>query len=179
MVPGTIDNRDSACDQIGCKATIVVDYGITTAVHKDVESRAPGPAPSDAAKANQTFFAVGPPRPEVAVLIDAATGDCNALDPPPCPPGLPYPKPRDAPIRFRAEVMEPGGDFDQTGFELPAAPQIAPANSGQGELFGDEFSHSDAPEGEPVFWSASGGQAFRDDDFVQADAAERAWRLAA
>gem|GEM_PF-3841186 len=42
-------------------------------------------------------FAVGPPRPEVAVLIDAATGDCHALDPPDFPPGLPYPQPRDEP----------------------------------------------------------------------------------
>jgi len=33
------------------------------------------------------------------------------LDPPDFPPGLPYPKPRDEPIRFRAEVMEPGEDF--------------------------------------------------------------------
>ncbi|MFM7749410.1 MAG: hypothetical protein ACKPB0_03215, partial [Opitutaceae bacterium] len=117
-------------------------------------------------------FAVGPPRPEVAVLIDAATGDCHALDPPDFPPGLPYPKPRDEPIRFRAEVMEPGEDFDQTGFELPAAPQVAPADSGQGELFGEEFSQPDANDGEPVFWSAGSAQASPDDDFVQADAAE-------
>jgi hypothetical protein len=68
--------------------------------------------------------------------------------------------------------MEPGESFDQTGFELPAAPQIAPADSSQGELFGDEFSQPDAADGEPVFWNASGGQAFPHDDFVQADAAE-------
>lgn len=75
------------------------------------------------------------------------------------------------PIRFRAEVMEPGEDFDQTGFELPLPPQVALANSGQGELFGDDYSLPDSADGEPVFWSASGGQASPDDDCVQADAA--------
>jgi hypothetical protein len=52
-------------------------------------------------------------------LIDAATGDCHALDPPDFPPGLPYPQPRNEPIRFRAEVMEPGEDFDQTASSCP------------------------------------------------------------
>jgi hypothetical protein len=96
-------------------------------------------------------FAVGPPRPEVAVLIDAATGDCHALDPPDFPSGLPYPQPRDEPSRFHAEVMEPGESFDQTGFEQPAAPQVAPADAGQGELFGDDYSQPDSIDGEPVF----------------------------
>jgi hypothetical protein len=82
----------------------------------------------------------------------------------------PYPHPRDEPIRFRAEVMEPGEDFDQTGFELPAAPQVAPADSGQGELFGDDYSQPDSADREPVFWSASGGQDFPADDCVQPDA---------
>ena len=117
-------------------------------------------------------FAVGPPRPEVAVLIDAATGDCHALDPPDFPPGLPYPQPRDEPIRFRAEVMEPGESFDQTGFELPLPPQVALVDSGQGELFGDDYSQPDANDGEPVFWSAGIAQASPDDNFVQADVAE-------
>ena len=117
-------------------------------------------------------FAVGPPRPEVAVLINAATGDCHAVDPPGFPPTLPYPRPRDEPIRFRAEVMEPGEDFDQIGFELPLPPQVAPADAGQGELFGDDYSQPDSSDGEPVFWGASGGQASPDDDFVQADAAD-------
>jgi hypothetical protein len=64
-------------------------------------------------------IALGPLRPEVAVLVDAASGELHALDPPDLSPGLRYPQPRDEPIRFRAEVMEPGEDFDQTGFELP------------------------------------------------------------
>jgi hypothetical protein len=90
------------------------------------------------ARPHERSFALGPPRPEVAVLIDAATSEWRALDPPRFPPGLPYPQPRDEPIRFRAEVMEPGEDFDQTGFELPPAPQLAPADAGQGELSGDD-----------------------------------------
>lgn len=65
------------------------------------------------------------------------------------------------PIRFRAEAMEPGEDFDHTGFELPLPPQVALANSGQGELFGDDYSLPDSADGEPVFWSASGGQVTR------------------
>lgn len=48
--------------------------------------------------------------------------------------------------------MAPGESFDQTGFELPLPPQVAPADTGQGELFGDEFSQPDANDGEPVFW---------------------------
>lgn len=75
---------------------------------------------------------------EDAVLIDAATGDFHALDPPDFPSGLPYPQTRDDPIRFRAEVMEPGESFDQTGFALPPPPQVTPADAGQGELSGDE-----------------------------------------
>jgi len=68
--------------------------------------------------------------------------------------------------------MEPGEDFDQTGFELPPAPRVASADAGQGELFGDAYFQPDAADGEPVFWSAGSGQASPDDDFVQADAAE-------
>jgi hypothetical protein len=126
--------------------------------------------PLGLARPHERPFALGPPRPEVAVLVDAASGELHALDPPGFPPGLPYPQPRDEPIRFRAEVMAPGEDFDQTGFELPPPPQIAPADAGQGELFGDDYAQPDAAEGEPVFWSASGGQNYPDDDFVQADA---------
>jgi hypothetical protein len=78
--------------------------------------------PLGLARPHERPFALGPPRPEVAVLIDAATGDCHALDPPDFPPGLPYPHIRHEPIRFRAEVMEPGEDFDQNGFRTaPAA----------------------------------------------------------
>ena len=113
-----------------------------------------------------------PPRPEVAVLVDAASGELHALDPPDLPPGLPYPQPRDEPIRFRAEVMDVGEDFDQTGFELPPPPQVAPADTEQGELFGDAYFQPDSADDEPVFWCAGSGQASPDDDFVQADAAE-------
>ena len=126
-------------------------------------------APLGLARPHERPFALGPPRPEVAVRIDAATGDCHALDPPDFPPGLPYPQPRDEPIRFRAEVMEPGEDFDQTGFELPLPPQVAPADAGQGELFGDDYSQPDSADREPVFWSAGGGQVFPTDDGVQPD----------
>jgi hypothetical protein len=73
-----------------------------------------------------------------SALIDAATVDCHALDPPDFPPGLPYLQPLDEPIRFRTEVMEPGESFDQSGFELPPPPQVAPTDAGQGELFGDD-----------------------------------------
>ena len=117
-------------------------------------------------------FALGPPRPEVAVLVDAASGELHALDPPDLSPGLPYPQPRDEPIRFRAEVMEPGEDFDQTGFELPPPPKVAPADAGQGELFSDDYAQPDSADAEPVFWCAGSGQASPEDDFVQADAAE-------
>ena len=64
------------------------------------------PAPRGLARPNERSFALGPPRPEVNVLIDAATGDGHALDPPDFLRGLPYPQPCDEPIRFRAEVME-------------------------------------------------------------------------
>ncbi len=115
-------------------------------------------------------FAAGPPRPEVDVLIDAATGDSHALDPPDFPPGLPYPQPRHEKIRFRAEVMEPGEDFDQTGFELPPLPHIAPTDSGQGELFCDDYAQPDAADGEPVFWTDGAGPSTADDDGMQPDA---------
>jgi len=35
-----------------------------------------------------------------------------------------------------------------------------------------DYSQPDSADGEPVFWSASGGRNCPDDDFVQADAAE-------
>ncbi len=79
---------------------------------------------------------------------------------------------RGEPIRFHSEVMEPGESFDPTGFELPLPPQLGPAEAGQGELFGDEFSQSEANDGEPGFWSAGSAQASPDDDFIQADAPE-------
>ncbi len=103
-----------------------------------------------------------------------AAGRCESCRlpdsrPPDFPPDLPYPRPRDEPILFRAEVMEPGESFDQTGFELPPPLHIAPTDTGQGELFGDNYSEPDSADREPVFWSASGGQAFTTDDGVQPD----------
>lgn len=126
-------------------------------------------APLGLARPHERPFALGPPRPEVNVLIDAATGACHALDPPVFPPGLPYSQPRDEPIRFCAEVLAPGESFDQTGFEWPLPPHVAPVDAGQGELFGDDYAPPDSADGEPVFWSASGGQAFTTDDGVQPD----------
>ena len=105
-------------------------------------------------------------------MVAADSGTAYPVDPPLCASRLPYPQPCDEPLRFRAEVMEPGEDFDQTGFELPLPPQVALANSGQGELFGDDYAQPDAADDEPVFWSAGSGQASPDDGFVQADAAE-------
>ena len=128
--------------------------------------------PLGLARSHERHFALGPPRPEVAVLIDAATGDSHALDPLDFPPGLPYPQPRDEPIRFRAEVMEPGEDFDQTGFELPLPPQVALADAGQGELFGDDYSQPDAADGEPVFWAEGADQSTSNAASVQTDAVD-------
>ena len=65
--------------------------------------------------------------------------------------------------------MEPGEDFDQTGFELPPPPQVAPADAGQGELFGDDYCQCDASNSEPIFWVNEAGQPTPDDNFVQAD----------
>ena len=117
-------------------------------------------------------FALGPPRPEVAVLVDATSGELPALEPPDFPTELSQPKQRDEPLRFRAEVMEPDADFDRTDYELPLPPPGAPPDPRQGELFGHEFSQPDANDGEPVLWSAGSAQASPDDDFVQADTAE-------
>lgn len=128
--------------------------------------------PLGPARLHKRPFALGPPKPEVAVLIDAATGDCHGVDPPDFPPGLPYPQPRHEKLRFRAEVMEPEEDFDQTGFELTPPPQVATADSGQGELFGDDYSQPDAADREPVFWTDGADQSTPEDDFVQADAVE-------
>ena len=50
---------------------------------------------------------------------------------------LPYPRPRDEPIRYRTEVVAPGEDFDQTGFELPPAPESPAEATVQGLLFDD------------------------------------------
>ncbi|MBM3855231.1 MAG: hypothetical protein FJ399_19105 [Verrucomicrobia bacterium] len=53
------------------------------------------------------------------------------------------------------------------GFELPPPPQVAPADIGQGELFGDEFTQPDANDGEPVFWPDAADQSPPDAAYVQ------------
>ena len=125
--------------------------------------------PLGLARPHERPFAVGPPRPEVTVLVDAASGAAHPIESPAGSSGLAYPQHRDDAIRFRAEVMEPGESFDQTGFELPPAP---PQDPTQPELFSDDCSQADAADGEPVFWDAGAAQAFPADDRVQPDAPE-------
>ncbi len=122
----------------------------------------------DHCRSHERPVALGPPRPEVTVLVVAVSGELRVLDPPESSCGLPYPRPRDEAIRFRAEVMEPGEDFDRTGFELSAARAEDPA---QPELFGDDFSQPHADD-EPVFWPAGAAQAFPPVVGVQPDAPE-------
>ena len=126
-------------------------------------------APLGLSRSHDRPFALGPPIAEVTVLVAAASGAAYPVDPPPFESRLPYPRPRDEPIRYRAEVMAPGEDFDQTGFELPAAPAEA---TGQGLLFDDDCSQPDSADAEPVFWTGGTEQAGPADDFVQADALE-------
>ena len=71
--------------------------------------------------------------------------------------------------RFRAEVMAPGESFDQTGCAGPLPPHVAPVDAGQGERFGDDDAPPDSADGEPIFGSASGGQACTTDDGVPSD----------
>ncbi|MDO8540727.1 MAG: hypothetical protein Q7S40_09860, partial [Opitutaceae bacterium] len=94
------------------------------------------------------------------------------VDPPRCEPRLPYPRPCDEPLRYRVQAVEPGKEFDHTGFELPPAPEAAAAAAGQGQLFNDDYTQPDAADGEPVFWTDSVGQTFPAGDFVQADMPE-------
>ena len=65
--------------------------------------------------------------------------------------------------------MEPGEDFDRTGFELPCPPPEDPA---QPEMFGDDCSQPEASDGEPVFWAAGAAPACPTDDGVQPDASD-------
>ncbi|MSU47668.1 MAG: hypothetical protein EXS37_00980 [Opitutus sp.] len=62
-----------------------------------------------------------------------------------------YPRPRDEPIRDRAEVMAPREDFDQSGFELPPALAASAEATGHGLLFDDDCAQPDSADGEPVF----------------------------
>jgi hypothetical protein len=126
--------------------------------------------PLGLARPHERPFAAGPPRPEVTVLVEAASGAAHPLEAPACSSGLPYPKPRHEAIRFRVEVMAPGEDFDQTGFELTPASLPAVATDGQLDLFGDDCSQPDSADGEPIFWSADAGQSGADDGEIQPDA---------
>jgi hypothetical protein len=80
-------------------------------------------------------------------------------------------------------MMAPGEDFDQTGFELPRAPKALAEATGQGQLFDDDCSQSDATDREPVFWiggaEQSGPTSFRpmrwsqfEDSLVDSERAE-------
>ena len=94
-------------------------------------------APLGLSRSHDRPFAHGPPVPEVTVLVAADCGAAYPVDPPLFESRLPYPRPRDEPIRYRAEVMAPGEDFEQTGFELPPAPADPAGATGQGLLFDD------------------------------------------
>jgi hypothetical protein len=125
-------------------------------------------APLGLGRSHDRPFAHGPPVPEVTVLVAADSGPAYPVDPPPFASRLPYPRPRDEPLHYRAEVMAPGEDFDQTGFELPLAPQASAEATGQGLLFDDDCSHPDSADGEPVFWTGGAEQVGPADDFIQA-----------
>lgn len=123
-------------------------------------------APLGLSRSDDRPFALGPPVPEVTVLVVADSGAAYPVAPPPFESRLPYPRPRDAQIRYRAEVMAPGEDFDQTGFELPAALAAPAEATGQGLLFDDDCSQPDSADAEPVFWTGGTEQAGPADDFV-------------
>ena len=106
------------------------------------------------------------------MLVDAASGAAHPIESPAWSSGLPYPQHRDDVIPFRAEVMEPGESFDQTGFELTPASLRADDEGGQQELFSDDCSQSDASDGEPVFWPASTGPSQPEENYFQPDAPE-------
>ena len=110
--------------------------------------------------------------PEVTTLVAADSGTGYPVDPPQIASRLPYPRPRDEPLRYRAEVMEPGEDFDETGFELPPAPEAPAEATGPGLLFDDDCSQPDSADGEPVFWIGRAEQPGPSDDFAQAEALE-------
>ena len=108
--------------------------------------------------------------PMVSRQMAAFSGAAYPVDPPPFESRLPYPRTRDEPIRYRAEVMAPGEDFDQTGFELPAAPAAPAEATGQGLLFDDDCSQADSADAEPASWTGGAEQAGPAADWVQADA---------
>ena len=71
-------------------------------------------------------------------MVAARPGPAYPVDPRPGSADLPYPKIHDEALRFRAAVMDPCADFDQTVCAWPRAP-AAPADApGQGQLFADD-----------------------------------------
>jgi hypothetical protein len=81
-----------------------------------------------------------------------------------------YPHPRDEAIRFRTATLAPGEDFERCGFELPPPPAARDADAAQIEMFAEHDAQPDAADGEPVFWTAPGGEPYPDDTIIQADA---------
>ncbi|MBI4621699.1 MAG: hypothetical protein HY736_00565 [Verrucomicrobia bacterium] len=126
-------------------------------------------APLGLGRPHDRPFAHGPPRPEVTVLVAADSRTAHPVDTPRFESRLPYPRPRDEPLRYRAAIVEPGEDFDQTGFELPPAPEAPAEALGQGQLFDDDHSQPDSADAEPVFWTGGAEQCVPAEDFVQTD----------
>lgn len=92
---------------------------------------------------------------------------------PRCESGLPYPRPRAEPLRYRAEIMEPEKGFDQMGFELPPAPeQPADVRPGSDSCSATTTSSPMPPIANRCSGPALPGQPFPDNNFVQADAPE-------
>jgi hypothetical protein len=129
-------------------------------------------APLGLTRSGDRPFAHGHPIPEVTVRVAAESGTIYPVDSPRFESRLPYPRSRDAPLRYRAEVTAPREDFDQTGFELPPAPKAPAEAAGQGQSFDDDCSQPDSADGAPVFWTGGAEQSVPAEDFVQADALE-------
>ncbi len=68
--------------------------------------------------------------------------------------------------------MEPGDDFEQMGFALPAAPEDPAEANGQSELFSDDYTQPDVCDSEPIFWPEAPAPAHSGEDFIQTDALE-------
>ena len=101
------------------------------------------------------------PRPDPAHPVDPRPGPAFAVEPRAGPADLPYPRIHDEALRFRAVVMDPRNEFDQTGCAWPRAP-IDPADPlGQGELFTDDYRRlpTTKPSPPPPRANQSSGQS--------------------
>ncbi len=114
----------------------------------------------------------GPPSDDASVLLDAGTGQAYLTAPPRCAQRLPYTQVQAESLRYRAAVMEPGDNFEQMGFTLPAAPEDPAEADGQRELFSDDYTQPDASDSEPIFWPEAPAPAHSGEDFIQTDALE-------